>query len=245
GRKPRVGGPPGNVDPGTPCIVGAGAHTGRDAAPEPLNRGGGVARAAAADTTRPQVLEQLDSLQLVYCQTWQYDDAPARLAVRLGADPKHRYYSGIGGTPPHQLVNGTAERLLRRPLDLPSIASAEALATQRTYKQRGERFPYSFKPAARRPFPWESPPDPVEIAHEVFQAWLTFAVFDNARRAHLGVTLDDYRCQIGEMLAPMSEVAARNPHAWFPVARTAEEIITPAPDNRMVGYPYTKYAVAV
>jgi len=34
-------------------------------------------------------------------------------------------------------------------------------------------------PAERRPFPWESPPDPIEIAHEVFQAWLTFALFDH------------------------------------------------------------------
>ena len=57
-------------------------------------------------------------------------------------------------------------------------------------------------------FPWESPPDPVEIAHEVFQAWLTFAVFDNARRARDGVGLDEYRAALGEMLAPMTTVAA-------------------------------------
>ena len=43
----------------------------------------------------------------------------------------------------------------------------------------------------KRPFPWESPPDPIEVAHEVFQAWLTFAIFDNARRGHLGTDLDD------------------------------------------------------
>jgi acetyl-CoA C-acetyltransferase len=47
------------------------------------------------------------------------------------------------------------------------------------------------------------------------------------------------------MLEPMTKVAAANEHAWFPTARTAGEIITPAPDNRMVGYPYTKYMVAV
>jgi acetyl-CoA C-acetyltransferase len=43
----------------------------------------------------------------------------------------------------------------------------------------------------------------------------------------------------------MTGVAAANPHAWFPVHRAALEIVTPTPDNRMVGYPYTKYAVAV
>ena len=45
-----------------------------------------VARAAADDTTKPGVLQQLDSVQIVYCQTWQYDDAVARLADRLGVD---------------------------------------------------------------------------------------------------------------------------------------------------------------
>jgi acetyl-CoA C-acetyltransferase len=83
------------------------------------------------------------------------------------------------------------------------------------------------------------------MAHEVFQAWLTFAVFDNARRARLGTGLDEYRVQIGELFAPMSHVAAASPHAWFRTARDAAEIVTPAPDNRMVGYPYTKYAIAV
>jgi acetyl-CoA C-acetyltransferase len=204
-----------------------------------------VARTAAADTTKPSILDQLDSLQIVYCQTTQYDDAVQRLSERLGVDPHHRYYSGIGGTTTQQLVNATAGRMLDGELDLALITSAEALATQRAYKKRGERAPYSFKPGEKRPFPWESPPDPIEVAHEVFQAWLTFAIFDNARRGRLGTGLDDYRAGIGEMLAPMSAVAAQNPHAWFPVARTAEEIINPAPDNRMVGYPYTKYAVAV
>ena len=47
------------------------------------------------------------------------------------------------------------------------------------------------------------------------------------------------------MLAPMTAVAAANPDAWFPVARSAEDIVTVRPDNRMVGYPYTKYMVAV
>jgi acetyl-CoA C-acetyltransferase len=239
------------VDPRTPCIIGVAARTWRAAdagpggAPEPLAMWEDVARAAAADTTRPAVLERLDSLQVVYCHTWQYDDAAGRLADRLGADPKHRHYSGIGGTTTQQLVDATAARMLAGEMDVALITSAEALATQRAYKKRGERYPYSFRPREKRPFPWESPPDPVEVAHEVFQAWLTFAVFDNARRARLGTGLDDYRAAIGSTLAPMSEIAAANPHAWFPRARTAAEIVTPTPDNRMVGYPYTKFAVAV
>jgi acetyl-CoA C-acetyltransferase len=43
----------------------------------------------------------------------------------------------------------------------------------------------------------------------------------------------------------MTEIAAANPNAWFPVERTVDDILTPRPENRMVGYPYTKYMVAV
>jgi acetyl-CoA C-acetyltransferase len=130
-------------------------------------------------------------------------------------------------------------------LDLALITSGEALATQRAYKKRGERAPYSFKPAEKRAFPWEAPMHPVEVAHEVFQAWLTFAVFDNARRGRLGTDLDDYRAQIGRMMTPMTRIAARNPDAWFQIERSADDLVTVTADNRMVGYPYTKYLVSI
>ena len=43
----------------------------------------------------------------------------------------------------------------------------------------------------------------------------------------------------------MTEVAARSPYAWFPMARSAAEISTPTADNRMVAYPYTKLMTAI
>lgn len=240
-----------SVDPRSPCLIGVAARTwrpdavGPDGAPEPLAMWEQVVREAATDTGRSGVLGAVDSLQVVYCQTAQYDDPVGRLADRLGIDPRHRHYSGIGGTTTQQLVGATAERMVAGDLDLAVVASAEALATQRAWKRRGERFPYSYRPAERRPYPWEAPFDPAEVAHEVFQAWLTFAVFDHARRAALGATPAEYGAAIGRMLAPLSEVAAVNPLAWFPVARSADEIATPTPANRMVATPYPKYSVAV
>ena len=51
--------------------------------------------------------------------------------------------------------------------------------------------------------------------------------------------------QVGKLMAPFTEIAAQNPYSWFPVARTAEELVTPSDDNRWVGYPYPKYLNAV
>src|SRR5439155_963790 len=91
----------------------------------------------------------------------------------------------------------------------------------------------------------EAPFHPTEVAHNVFQAWLTFPVFDIARRARLGDTPDDYRQKVAQLLAPMSKVAATNPYAWFRRERTVAELREATPDNRYVGYPYTKYEISV
>jgi acetyl-CoA C-acetyltransferase len=240
------------VDTRAPCLIGVGRHTwhpdevGDAGAPEPLEMWEHVARAAADDSgVGPRALEILDALDIVFCQTWQYDDPPARLAARIGAAPARAHYSGIGGTTPQVLVQDAAARILRGESDLSLVLGAEALATQRAYKKRGERAPYSFKPPERRPYPWEAPFHPSELSHDLMQAWLTFAVFDNARRAHLGIPLPEYRVRLGRMLAPMTKIAADNPDAWFRIERNADLVIEPRPDNRMVGYPYTKYMVSI
>jgi acetyl-CoA C-acetyltransferase len=191
------------------------------------------------------VLDAVDSLQVVYCMAWPYDAPVDRLADSLGVTPRHRLYSGIGGTTPQVLVQDAGRAILDGELDVAVIAGAEALETVRQAKKAGERLAWSHRAKPAPPFPFEAPFHPAEVAHDVFQAWLTFPVFDIARRARLGIDPATYEKQIGELLAPFSEVAARNPHAWFPTALSAEHLSTPTPENRIVGYPYTKQAVSV
>jgi acetyl-CoA C-acetyltransferase len=238
------------VDPRSPCIIGVGQRTWRPDetdgdAPEPLAMWEEVARVAAADSGATHTLDRLDSIQIVYCQSWQYDDPPARLAERLRANPRHQLYSGIGGTTPQLLVQTAGEAILGGEYDVALVTGAEALETRRQLKKRGEKPGWSHRHPQPPPFPFEAPFHPAEVAHEVFQAWLTFAVFEIARRGALGVAPADYREGLGRLLAPMTEVAARNPYAWFPRIRTADELITATPGNRMVGYPYTKYMVSI
>jgi acetyl-CoA C-acetyltransferase len=237
-------------DPRSPCIIGIGRRTWHpadapDGAPEPLQMWEEVARAAADDAGAPAALAALESIDVVYSQSWQYDDPPARLADRLGAAPARTNYSGIGGSVPQVMAGAVASAIVDCDLDLALIVGAEALATVRRLKKAGEKPPWSFKPAERRPFPMDMDFLPSEISHSVFEAFLTFALFDNARRAHLGRSLDDHAAALGRLLAPMTEFAAANPLAWFPTARTAGEITTPTPDNRMVAYPYTKLMTAI
>jgi acetyl-CoA C-acetyltransferase len=239
------------IDPHTPCLIGVAQRTWRPSegfAPEPLVMWQEVCRAAATDalpSASQRVLDATDSLRVVYSQSWPYDHPVDRLADALAIEPAHRYYSGIGGTTPQVLVQQAARDILAGTADVVLIAGAEALDTRRRAKKAGQRLPWRHRDPDPKPFPFEAPFHPAEVAHEVFQAWLTFPVFDVARRARLGVAPDAYRELLGSLLAPMTDVAATNPHAWFPVRRGAEELITATPDNRMVGYPYTKYMISV
>jgi acetyl-CoA C-acetyltransferase len=206
---------------------------------EPLDAWAEALRATKVD---PATIESLD---VVYCQSWPYDDPPGRLAEAVGASPRRQHYSGIGGTTPLVLLGDAAERIMSGEVDVCAIVGGEALATVRQFKKRGERPQWSYRDPMKRPFPFEAPFHPSEVAHQVFQAYTTFALRDVARRAHLGEPVDVHNLSIGHLFAPMTKVAAENPHAWFPQERSAEELITPTPQNRIVSHPYTKLVTAI
>jgi acetyl-CoA C-acetyltransferase len=238
------------VDPSAACVIGIAQRTwhlsGDEWAPEPLDMLGEVVSDALADARAAgDVAAAVDSLDVVYCMSWPYDDLPARVAEAVGLTPRRLEYSGIGGTMPQTLLSSAADAIAAGGLDVAVVCGAEALDTKRRAKRAGVRLPWSHRHPEPPAFPFEAPFHPSEVAHEVFQAWLTFATRDIARRAHVGAAPDAYRERIGQLLAPMTEVAAANPHAWFPQVHAADELITPTSDNRIIGYPYTKTMVSI
>ena len=229
------------VDPRASCIIGAARRTWREEpAPEPLIMWETVARAAALDAGSPEALATVQSLQVVFCQSWEYDDPCGRLADRLGVDPKVRSYSGLGGSVPVRLVAEAAGAMAAGHLDLALVVGGEALATRRHLADPD----WSFPPEQPGPFPISI--DRYERANGIFQAYLTFALLDAARRIHQGSSLADHQDELGRLMAPMTAVAAAQPeHAWFPTARTPAEISRPSPSNRMVATPFTKLMTAI
>jgi acetyl-CoA C-acetyltransferase len=67
-----------------------------------------------------------------------------------------------------------------------------------------------------------------------------YPMFESAVRAAKGAEPDDHLVAVSELWSRFSVVAAGNPYAWSQQARTAEEIRTPGPTNRMIGLPYPK-----
>jgi acetyl-CoA C-acetyltransferase len=71
-----------------------------------------------------------------------------------------------------------------------------------------------------------------------------YPLFENVLAARAGRDAGSHRVALGRLMAPFTRVAATHPWAWFPEVRTAAEIATPTPDNRIVCEPYTKRMTA-
>ena len=233
-------------DPDAPCIIGVAQRTWRDGpAPEPLEQWAELAASAAADSGRADLLGRIDDVGVVHCASWAYDDPPGRLAERLGLPIGRRSASILAGTSHQRLVNAAAERVARGDSTVALVTGAEALATRKAAARAGSPLDWHHgRPDETRGLDLAAWFWPTELAHGVLPAWLTFALYDVARRASLGIDVATYRHEMGELLARASRVAAANPHAWFPLERTAGEIVTPGPANRIVAWPYTKLMTA-
>ncbi len=235
------------TDPRTPCIIGVSQQTWRGGvdSPEPLEMMAEVARAAARDAGAADCLPGVDRVHTIHCLSWAYDDPPLRLAQRLGSSPRSTPVPEMGGNVPQSVVARAAEAIARGEADLVLVAAAEALATARNLRKEGRTPDWSHPIEGEPGLPWDTPPHPAELTHGLFLATTTFPLFDVARRARLGIEPAGYRARLGRLLAPMTELAAANPLAWNRHAYSADEIIEPTPDNRMVAEPYTKRMVAM
>lgn len=229
-----------------PCIVGVAQHTWRPEAgdaPHPLEQNLDVARRAVADCGNPAIVNRIDELDVVRSLSWHYDDLPASLAAGLGLQPGTRQLSGMSGTGPQRFVCDAAERILQGERQAVLVTGAEALATRRRARKEGRDLHWP-KAAGKPEYPFEDPSHPSELSHEIRQAYVTFAILDSARRAHLGLTPDENRRQEAGMMARLSERAAANPLAWFRKAHTADSLFNLSDRDRMVAYPFTRNTMA-
>ena len=248
----------------TPVLIGAGQFTYKGPpgeAPSPLQLLLKAAHAAAADAgLEGGALAGLDGLGVV---SFAVDaegalaelpfprlvNPPASLARALGAAPRWSTYTHMGGNSAQQLINVTAERVAAGEVDFALAVGGEFLGSLMKRLRGGLGF------ADYEQDPDDAPPPrigdgrpgttPEETAHGLNLPVNTYPLFENALRARDGRSLAAHQRRLGELFAPFTQVAARNPYAWFPTARTAEELVTVGPDNRMVSFPYPKYLNAI
>jgi acetyl-CoA C-acetyltransferase len=242
-----------NLDPRTPVIVGVGQSIERptpDAAvstrPSPQSLMQLALERAMADAS-PSARWRLDELVAVNSLSWPAGD-PARLvADALGLSVARTRKTPTGGDLPQRLVHDGARRILAGEIETMAIAGVEAVHTAARARKLGETlawFDAPATPAAEMTGEETVPFTESETASGLMFPTEFYPLFENARRARRGWSLDEQRRRLGELWARFAAVAATNPYAWITTAPGATEIATASADNRMVGFPYTKRLVA-
>jgi acetyl-CoA C-acetyltransferase len=243
------------IDPSTPCLVGVAQSVDRTSAPgeglSPQEMMAAVARAAIADSGGRDVAAAIDAVAVVRlfqdsgfgAPFGKQDNLPWSVARRIGAAPRRMLYGPVGGNTPQMLVNLFFEQIARGEHEVVLLTACEPIRSQTRALKAGLTLDWG-----------EAAPQPAEtlgketryataheMAHGIALPVNIYPLFENALCAHYGRDPVAHRKAIGELMARFSAVAAANPYAQLPVARSPDEIITPEGDNRYIGYPYTKY----
>ncbi len=251
------------IDGRTPILIGAGQFTYRGdpgASPAPTALLKIAAERAAADAGIGAA--GLAALDAVAVAGFTIDapgstrgmiphsiNPPASLSAQIGAHPRWAVYSHMGGNTSQQLVNVLSERIARGETDLALAVGAEFLGSAMKRLTKGLGFA-DWHEDEDLPEP-ERIGDPrpgvtaYEARHGLNRPINIYPMFENALRARDGRSVADHQARLGRLFAPFTAVAARNPEAWFPIERTAEELVTVSEKNRMVGFPYPKLLNAI
>lgn len=235
------------LDPRTPVLVGTGQLLQRvapDEALEPVDMIAEAARRAAEDAGAPAILQAVDSIRVVALLSWRYVNHAALIAQRIGATPAETAYTSMGGNTPQTLVNKTARAIASGERDVVLIGGAEAWRTRMARRKQDTKPDWTVEPEGTEPPVMLGEElamtHPAEAAKGIVMPVQLYPIFENALRAAAGRSIDEHLKVISELWERFSTVATTNPYAWVREQKTAEQIRTASPDNRMVGFPYTK-----
>ncbi|MGB0318069.1 MAG: hypothetical protein ACPGAD_04385, partial [Pseudomonadales bacterium] len=235
-----------------PILVGVGQITektpGLEGLSSPVDLMVQATEAALADAHLGRAaLEQVDTLVVVRSFRESTPNSPEALAKRLGASSAAQWLMPNGGNGPQYLVNRYAQAIAEGRCELALFSGAEAMDNGRKLLKAGITPPWE-EPTDRKPsylVDEKKMSNEIEDAHGLMIPATAYPLYENALRGHYGHSIAEHQQVMGELFSRFSEVAARHPHAWFPVARSAEEIATATPSNRYVGWPYTKFMNAM
>jgi acetyl-CoA C-acetyltransferase len=252
------------VDPRTPVIVGVGQFTERIDDPDyqglsAVDLATAATRAALADTGADvdavtRAIEVFVGLrQFEICTP--YADPPLgasdnyvrSVAQRVGADPTCAVLEPIGGNGPQKVVTEFAGAIAAGDIEVALILGSEPGSTAKYFSDRDDKPDFTEHVGGQledRGYGFEQYMSEYTASHGLTGAPVQYGLLDNARRARLGLTVDDYRQRMAELFAPFSKVAAKNPFSSSPVERSVEEIATVTDENRMICDPYPRLMVA-
>ncbi len=242
------------MDPArTPVLVGVGQLLERTDDPreasEPLALLEAAARSAAADARAGDaLLRQIDTCALTQVIAWKAQNAPQVLGERLGARTRRDSVAHTGGETGLTLLNRVCREIAAGEARVALVAGVNNMRTLMTAHARGIQL--DWRPGAGTGEPelvgerrWGVSDREREVG--LLMPTDVYPLFANALRARRGLSLEEHFARMGRLMSGFSEVAAKNPYAWFPTYRSPEELVTVTETNRMIAFPYPKYLNAV
>jgi acetyl-CoA C-acetyltransferase len=259
-----------SLDPRTPVVVGVGQASERLGAPgyqgrSPVDLAADAAREALADSgadpatvaaaidTVAGIRQFENSFPRARAPLGRSDNYPRSVAGRISATPARAVLEVSGGQAPQHLVNEFARVIAAGDSEVTLIFGSEAISTIEHFARPPEGPDGQGKPdftehaegsLEDRGYGLSGMMSRHQAAHGLIGAPSQYALIDNARRARLGQTREEYAAAMGALFAPFTAVAAANPHSSAPVERSAAELVTPTEANRPIADPYTRYIVA-
>jgi acetyl-CoA C-acetyltransferase len=206
----------------SPLLVGAGQVLDKPADPrdglEPLALMETAARRAFDDAGAGSLATAIDTVAVVTNVFHDYGDTAALLADRLGCRPGRRLVTTWGGNTPQSLVNHLCDEIAAGRVEVALVAGAEAAGTLRALGKAG------VTPAWTPPRDTDVPrwgemrtgTSELESRHGAREAYVTFALVENAFRAARRQSIADATREIGAFAERSAAIAAANPYAWFP-----------------------------
>src|SRR5450631_2012214 len=231
-----------------PVIVGVGEIVDRPkeiaAGLEPLDLLEQALKRAEQDSGG-QLLDEIQSLDIVNFLSWRYRDPEKQLAQRLGIQPSHCYYGPVGGESPIRYLHEAAKRIARGECSVAAVCGAEAQSTATKAERAKIELPWTpFAHDVEEPKRGAAFQKPMAVKLGVFRPVTIYPFYEAASSAHWGQTPREAMAESGALWSRYSEVASHNPNAWLKRHFAADEITTPTADNRLIAWPYTKLMVA-
>lgn len=233
------------VDGRTPVLVGVGLVEQREEDPTAARDALGLmlaaARAAGADSTRPEILQQLDVIAVPGGQ-WRYADPGRHLASALGS-PGATSVLALLGVLQQSLMGDACRRIAHGAIDVALVVGGEARYRRLREKITGTRAPDTT--AGGEPDEVLEPAAELVLVSEVASGLGGmpvgyYAIIESTLRAARCEGVDQHRDRLAALYSRFSEVARDNPHAWRRERIEPDVIRGPAPGNPMLAFPYTK-----
>jgi acetyl-CoA C-acetyltransferase len=149
----------------------------------------------------------------------------------------------MGGDTPQWLVNRAADRIAKGRIKVALLAGAEALYTEDRTPDLLKSYQAIEEMSRRKEIVGSTRKGfgPQELIHNAYRAIRVYPMFENALRARRGLSIEEHRDFLSRHLAGFSRIAADNPLAWFREEKSSRQIGEVTAENRIIGFPYTKF----